>query len=64
MAKCLSRTLSRALNMTVATVIAEQAQPIRTTVEQPFLFETHCQGQGQEGLKVLVKRKVTGEPIL
>ena len=31
----LSRTLSRALNMTVPTVIARQVEPIRTTVEQP-----------------------------
>ena len=42
----LSRTLSRALNITVATVIAGQVQPIRTTVEQPytvrgFLLRTH-----------------------
>ena len=31
----LSRTLTRALNITVATVIAGQVKPIRTTVEQP-----------------------------
>ena len=31
----LSRTLSRALNITVTTVIAGQVQPIRTTMEQP-----------------------------
>ena len=31
----LSRTLSRALNMTVTTVIAGQVNHIRTTVEQP-----------------------------
>jgi len=31
----LSRTLSRALNMTVPTVIAGQVKPKRTTVEQP-----------------------------
>jgi len=31
----LSRALSRALNITVATVIAGQVKPIRTTVEQP-----------------------------
>ena len=31
----LSRTLTRALNITVTTVIAGQVKPIRTTVEQP-----------------------------
>jgi len=31
----LSRTLSRALNITVPAVIAGQVKPIRTTVEQP-----------------------------
>jgi len=31
----LSRTLSRALNITVTTVTAGQVKPIRTTVEQP-----------------------------
>ena len=32
----LSRTLSRALNITVTTVIAGQVKHIRTTVEQPY----------------------------
>ena len=35
----LSRTLSRALNMTVTTVIAGQVKPIRTTVEQPYVLD-------------------------
>ena len=32
----LPRTLSRAHKMTVATVIAGQVKPLRTTVEQPY----------------------------
>ena len=35
-------TLSRALNMTVPTVIAGQVQPIRTTVEQPRAATAAC----------------------
>ena len=35
-ASALSRTLSRARNITVATVIAGKVKPIRTTVEQPW----------------------------
>jgi len=34
----LSRTLTRALNTTVPTVIAGQVKPITTTVEQPYMF--------------------------
>ena len=37
----LPRTLSRAHKMTVATVIAGQVMPIRTTVEQPLDFTPH-----------------------
>ena len=34
--RALSRTLSRALNITATTVIAGQVIPIRTTIEQPL----------------------------
>ena len=38
----LSRTLSRALNITVPTVIAGQVKPIRTTVEQQLYTTPHA----------------------
>ena len=49
MRSALSRTLSRALNITVATVIAGQVKPMRTTVEQPAEYPVPTGARSSEG---------------